>query len=163
LMTAALELVQSAHSTWTRSDLHRALGELLPAHTGPMDDDGAGGFLPALTDRVLVGEAGQIVLLEAPEWPPVPDSLRRRNGESVFRAHHAERYATAAQLSMEDRIIATASRRGAQVPRIAPAVAAQQLGSDPAQVEAQLDHDVSADVTTPTGSGLHLDQAAAAY
>jgi len=163
LMTAALELVQSAQSTWTRSVLHRALGEFLPAYTGPMDDDDAGGLLPALTARVLAGEAGRVVLLEAPEWPPVPDSLRRRNGESVFSAHYAERYATAAQLSMEDRIIAAAPRRGAQVPRLAPVVAAQLLGSGQAQLEAQLDHDVSADVTTTTGSGLHLDQAAAAY
>ncbi len=163
LMAAALELVQSAQPTWTRSALHRALGELLPAYTGPMDDDDAGGLLPALTARVLAGEAGRVVMLEAPEWPPVPDSLRRSNGESVFSAHYAERYATEAQLSMEERIIATASRRGAQVPRLAPATAARLLGSDPAQLEAQLDHGVSADVTTETAAGLHVDQAAAAY
>ncbi|MGO9079771.1 MAG: ATP-dependent RecD-like DNA helicase, partial [Streptosporangiaceae bacterium] len=163
LMTAALELVQAAQPAWTRSVLHRALGELLPAYTAPMDDDEAGGLLPALVNRVLAGEAGRVILLEAPEWPPVPESLRRRNGESMFSAHHAERYATEAQLSMEERIIATASRRGAQVPRLAPAAAARLLGSDQAQLEAQLDHDVSADVTTETGSGLHLDQAAAAY
>ncbi len=162
-MTAALELVQAAQPAWTRSVLHRALGELLPAYTAPMDDDEAGGLLPALVNRVLAGEAGRVILLEAPEWPPVPESLRRRNGESMFSAHHAERYATEAQLSMEERIIATASRRGAQVPRLAPAAAARLLGSDQAQLEAQLDHDVSADVTTETGSGLHLDQAAAAY
>jgi hypothetical protein len=163
LMTAALELVQSAQPAWTRSALHRALGELLPAYTAPMDDDEAGGLLPALTDRVLGGEAGRVVLLEAPQWPAVPESLRRRNGESMFAAHHAERYATEAQLGMEERIITTASRRGPQVPRLAPATAAQLLGSDQAQLEAQLSRDVSADVTTETGSGLHLDQAAAAY
>ena len=81
----------------------------------------------------------------------------------MFTAHHAERYATEAQLGMEERIIATASRRGPQVPRLAPAAAARLLGSDQAQLEAQLSRDVSADVTTETGSGLHLDQAAAAY
>jgi hypothetical protein len=163
LMTAALELVQSAQPAWTRSALHRALGELLPAYTAPMDDDEAGGLLPALVDRVLGGEAGRVVLLEAPQWPAVPESLRRRNGESMFTAHHAERYATEAQLGMEERIIAAASRRGAQVPRLVPAAAARLLGSDQAQLEAQLSRDVSADVTTETGSGLHLDQAAAAY
>jgi len=163
LMTAALELVQEAQPVWTRSALHRALGELLPAYTAPMDDDEAAGLLPALADRVLAGEAGRVILLEAPEWPPVPESLRRRNGESMFSAHYAERYATEAQLNMEERIIATASRRGAQVPHLAPAEAAQLLGSDQAQLEAQLSPGVSADVTTETGSGLHLDQAAAAY
>lgn len=163
LMAAALDLVQSAQPAWTRSALHRALGELLPAYTAPMDDDEAGGLLPALVNRVLGGEAGRVILLEAPEWPAVPESLRRRNGESMFAAHYAERYATEAQLGMEERIIATASRRGAQVPRLAPAAAARLLGSDQAQLEAQLSRDVSADVTTETGSGLHLDQAAAAY
>ncbi len=120
LMTAALELVQSAQPTWTRSALHRALGELLPAYTAPMDDDEAGGLLPALVNRVLAGEAGRVILLEAPEWPPVPESLRRRNGESMFSAHYAERYATEAQLGMEERIIATASRRGRAEPRAEP-------------------------------------------
>jgi hypothetical protein len=163
LMTAALELVQSAQSAWTRSALHRALGELLPAYTGPMDDDGAGGLLPALTDRVLAGEVGRVVMLTAPEWPVVPEALRRKNGESVFAPHQAQLYATEAQISMEERISDAAARRSAGVPRLAPELAAQLLGADQAQLEAQLDHDVAADVTTTTGSGLHLDQAAAAY
>ena len=68
-MTAALEVVQSAQPAWTRSALHRALGELLPAYTAPMDDDEAGGLLPALANRVLAGEAGRVILLEAPQWP----------------------------------------------------------------------------------------------
>lgn len=93
----------------------------------------------------------------------MPESLRRRNGESMFTAHHAERYATEAQLGMEERIIATASRRGAQVPHLARTTAAQLLGSDQPQLEAQLSPNAPADVTTGTGSGLHLDQAAAAY
>jgi hypothetical protein len=163
LMTGALQRVQASRSTWTRSALHRALGELLPAYTAPMDDRAAAALLPALADRVLAGEAGRVVMLEAPEWPQVPDCLRRSNGESMFTQHHGERYATGAQLDMEERITARASKRGAGVPRLAPAAAAELLGSTVAQLEAQLDRDVSADVTTDTGSGLHLDQAAAAY
>lgn len=53
-MTAALELVQSAQPTWTRSALHRALGELLPAYAAPMDDDEAGGP----SQRLLTGPSG---------------------------------------------------------------------------------------------------------
>ena len=163
LMTGALDLVQSAQSAWTRSALHRALGELLPAYTGPMDDDDAAALLPGLTDRVLAGEAGAVVMLEAPEWPRVPDSLRRRNGESVFTPHQAERYAAEAQIQTEERVSELAAHRGAGVPRLAPDTAAELLGAGVAQLEAQLDHDAAADVTTGTGSGLHLDQAAAAY
>ena len=163
LLCAALELVQSGQSAWTRSALHRALGELLPAYTGPMDDDDAGGLLPALTDRVLAGEVGRVVMLSAPEWPAAPASLRRKDGESVFAAHQAQRYATEAQISMEEQISDAAAHRGAGVPRIAPADAAQLLGAAQAQLQAQLDHDVPADVTTLTGTGVHVDQAAAAY
>ena len=163
LMAMALATVQSARSTWTRSALMRALGKLLPGNTGVMSREDAGGYLSRLTDRVLAGEAGAVVMLEAPEWPPVPDALRRGNGESMFTAHQAERYATQAQLTMEESVSAMAAERGAHIPRLSPELAAELLGSGMAQLEAQLDRDVPADVTTGTGSGLHLDQAAAAY
>jgi TrwC relaxase/AAA domain len=163
LMTGALELVQAAQSTWTRSALHRALGEMLPAYTGPMSSAEAAALLPGLTDRVLAGEAGAVVRLSVPEWPAVPASLRRKNGESVFAPHQAEMYATEAQIGMEERILAVAARRSSGVPRVEPELAAQLLGSDAAQLEAQLSRDAGADVVTETGSGLHLDQAAAAY
>lgn len=163
LMTGALDKVQAAQSTWTRSALHRALGEMLPAYTGPMGYREAGGLLPALTDRVLAGEVGAVVMLAAPEWPVAPASLRRKNGESVFAPHQAQLYATESQLALEERILTIASRRCGAVPRLAPAQAAAQLGTDVARLEAQLDQSTGADVATVTDSGLRMDQAAAAY
>ena len=54
---------------------------------------------------MLAGGAGERVLtLEAPEWPRVPDALRRADGRSVYRPHGGTRYATLAQLTMEERL-----------------------------------------------------------
>src|ERR1022692_3537139 len=64
---------------------------------------------------------------------------------------------------MEERLLTHAQENGA--PRLDPATAAQLLGADQARLEAQL----QAQTATPdaisehTGSGLRLDQAAAAY
>ena len=64
---------------------------------------------------------------------------------------------------MEERILHNAGHTSPEIPRVEPEPAAHLLGSDTGVLEAQLDRDVGADVTTVTGSGLHLDQAAAAY
>jgi TrwC relaxase/AAA domain len=164
LMAQALARVQQAQPAWRKADLIRHLGELLPDHVACADDTTAAKLLPALADRVLAGAAGEEVLsLEAPEWPRVPEALRRRDGRSVFRPHGATRYATLAQLTMEERLTARAQEPGA--PRIEPELAARLLGADQAQLEAQLQaaaQPASAG-QEPTGSGLRLDQAAAAY
>jgi conjugative relaxase-like TrwC/TraI family protein len=74
--------------------------------------------------------------LTAAEWPVVPDSLRRADGQSVYRPHGATMYATLAQLTTEDQLIAQAQERGA--PSIPPDQAARQLGATQAQLQAQL-------------------------
>jgi AAA domain-containing protein len=113
-----------------------------------------------MAKRALATEA---VMLSAPEWPQVPGCLRRASGESRYIPHGAARYATAAQLTMEERLLTHAQENGA--PRLEPAAAAHLLGADQARLEAQL----QAQTATPdaiselTGSGLRLDQAAAAY
>lgn len=165
LMACALARVQQAQPSWRKADLIRYLGELLPDHVACADDTAAASLLPALADRALAGEAGEEVLtLEAPEWPRVPEALRRLDGCSVYRPHGATRYATLAQLTMEQRLTAQARQTGA--PRAEPALAARLLGADQAQLEAQLQAagaQPPAPGDTPTGSGLRLDQAAAAY
>src|SRR5258707_13644939 len=114
-------------------------------------------MLEALAGRALAGEAGEEVLqLDAPEWPRVPDSLRRADGESIYRAHGAELYATRAQLSMERQLVADAQAEGA--PHLEGERAAQLLGADLAQLDAQL----RAEAPVPDGTtagGLRLDQA----
>lgn len=164
VMALALARVQQAQPTWRSADLIRHLGELLPDNVACRDDGAAAALLTELAERVLTGGAGEEVLaLEAPEWPPVPQSLRRADGRSVYRPHGATRFATLAQLTMEERLAAQAQRPGA--PRLAPELAARLLGADQAQLEAQLrareGEQESARETT--GSGLRLDQAAAAF
>jgi len=162
-MAGALEAVQGKQAAWTRAQLQREIGERLPAHMGVMTDAEAAGLLPALTDRVLAGETGRVLMLEAPEMVSPPDSLRRQDGESVFVKHQAQRYATESQLSMEERILAMASCRGPDVPRMDPELAAELTGSTVAQLQAQLEPGAQPDVTTITGNGLHLDQGAVMY
>ena len=163
LMRVALARVGEKNSTWTRSGLTRALGELLPVDAAVMGGREAKAYLQGLTARALAGEVGEVVPLAPPEFPEVPAVLCRSDGESVFRPHYATRYATGLQLSMEERIVHVARQAGSEIPSLSLGTAAQLLGSTSAALVAQLDHEVSADVTTVTGSGLHLDQAAAAF
>jgi AAA domain len=135
------------------------LGEKLPAHAHA---DRA--TLEALAQRAKDGLAGeQVALLSAPEWPRVPSSLRRADGESMFRPHGAERYATQAQLTLEERLVARAQATGG--PRLEPDVAATLLGAERERLEAQLQPrpTTAAAMREITGSGLRMDQAAAAY
>jgi hypothetical protein len=163
LMALALARVQEARPTWRKADLIRHLGELLPEDVACVTGAEAAQLLPRLADQVLAGGAGQEVLsLEAPEWPRVPDTLRRADGRSMYQPHGATRYATLAQLTLEERLTVQAQELGA--PRVVPELAARLLGADQAHLEAQL-HPAAqpAADAQPTGSGLRLDQAAAAY
>jgi len=165
LMGQALARVQEAQPAWRKADLIRFLGELLPDSVACPGDQAAADLLERLADQVLSGGTGQeVVALEAPEWPRVPEPLRRADGRSVYRPHSGTRYATLAQLTMEEQLAAQAQQRGA--PRLAPEMAAPLLGADQAQLEAQLDaaaHGADQAQGEPTGSGLRLDQAAAAF
>ena len=158
LMAEAIAVSQARISAWTKADLIRYLGEALPA--GAMADRAT---LETLAARALAGAAGERVeLLSAPEWPRVPDGLRRADGESVFRPHGAERYASQAQLTLEERLLAQAQEPGA--PHLDAETAARLLGADVERLQAHLQP--APDTTTSagtTGSGLRMDQAAAAW
>jgi conjugative relaxase-like TrwC/TraI family protein len=160
VMQEAVAAVQAAQPTWTEADLIRHLGERLPAQVGAMSADNAAALLPALARQTLAAEA---VMLSAPEWPVVPDFLRRASGESLYVPHGAGRYATGAQLTMEERLLTHARETGA--PRLDPSAAARFLGADQARLEAQLQAQTTAagGMSERTGSGLRVDQAAAAY
>jgi conjugative relaxase-like TrwC/TraI family protein len=160
LIAEAIAEVQIAQSTWTEADLIRHLGERLPEHVGAMSAPVVAALLPALARQALATEA---VALSAPEWPRVPDCLRRASGESRYIPHGATRYATAAQLTLEERLLAHARENSA--PRLQPATAARLLGADQAHVEAQLQaQTLTQDLFLErVASGLRLDQASAAY
>ena len=162
-MAAGLAQAQENKAVWTRSDLIHCIGQHLPDHAVGRDQEDAWQLLESLASRAIAGEAGEEVLrLDAPEWPRAPDSLRRADGESIYRAHGSELYATRGQLSMEEQLLADA--QGVRAPHLASDVAARLLGADLAQLDAQIC--ARADAAAQGGvthRGLRLDQATAAF
>jgi conjugative relaxase-like TrwC/TraI family protein len=154
----AIALAQQEKSTWTRADLFKYLGRVLPR--SGRDPGQAAALLEGLADRILRSEFEPVLCLEAPEPAEVPRSLLRADGRSVYRRHGGVRYATRAQLAMEDRMVAQAQ---AAAPRMTRAAAASALGADLAQLECALTGEAGgARGARRTGSGLREDQAAAA-
>ena len=162
----AVDLSQQEKSAWTRADLIKYLGRVLP-RTG-RDPAAAAALLEDLAERALASEFEPVTCLEAPELADAPASLLRADGRSVYQRHGGTRYATRAQLVMEERMAAQARADGA--PRMTRAQAAHALGADPARLEAALAgrahareaQDARDAHDTRTGSGLREDQAAAA-
>src|SRR5436305_327413 len=115
----AVALAQQDKSAWTRADLVKYLGRVLP-RTG-RDPAAAAALLQDLADRVLASEFAPVSCLEAPELAEVPASLLRADGRSVYQRHGGTRYATRAQLAMEERMVAHAGAGGA--PRVTRAPA----------------------------------------
>ena len=101
-----------------------------------------------------------MVCLEAPEPAQVPASLLRADGRSVYQRHGGTRFATRAQLVMEERMLAQARASGA--PRLTRAQAARALGADPAQLDDALTGRARGAHDQRTRTGLREDQAAAA-
>ncbi len=161
-LAKALVLVSAKHPAWTRHDLVKQLALVMPAETRQMTPQAAQELLLGLADEALSGRTGEVACLEAPEWPPLPASLRRQlDGRSVYTRPGAARYATAAQLTLEDRLVAHAQTQGA--PRLTGDLAARRLGADQAVLEAELrgrGHDTREHAAA---RGLRLDQAAAVW
>ena len=134
------------------------LGRVLPR--SGLDPAAAAALLENLADRALRSEFEPVTCLEAPEPAEVPRSLLRADGRSVYQRHGGTRYATRAQLVMEERMLAQARASGA--PRLTRAQAAHALGADPAQLDAALAGRADAAQDTRTRTGLRADQAAAA-
>jgi conjugative relaxase-like TrwC/TraI family protein len=155
----ALALAQQEKSAWTRADLVKHLGRTLP-RTG-RDPVAAARLLEETADQILRSEHGAVLCLEAPDPVDLTDDLVRADGRSVYRRHGGSRYATRAQLSMEQRM--TAQAQAATAPGMTRDAAAAALGADRARLEQALAGDAEAYAgTAATGSGLREDQAAAA-
>ena len=158
----ALTLVQAAKSTWTRADLLKQLALVLPVETRSMVPEAAVALLHELADEALAGSVEQVVCLEAPQWPPLPDYLRRPlDGRSVYTRPGTTRYATRVQLDMEEQLLRVAQRDGA--PHLTREQASAQLGADAGMLEAQLVARAQESRGAVTQAGLRLDQGAALY
>ena len=127
----AVALAQQEKSTWTRADLIKYLGRVLP-RTG-MAPAAAASLLEDLADRALRSEFEPVICLEAPEAVEVPRSLLRADGRSLYQRHGGVRYATRAQLAMEERLVTQAGTDAA--PRLTRADAARALDAGLAQLE----------------------------
>ena len=127
----AVALAQQEKSTWTRADVIKYLGRVLPR--AGMDPAAAAALLEDLADRALRSEFEPVVCLEAPELAEVPRGLLRADGRSVYQRHGGTRYATRAQLAMEERMLTQARADGA--PRLTRAQAAHALGAELNQLD----------------------------
>jgi conjugative relaxase-like TrwC/TraI family protein len=154
----AVALAQQDKSTWTRADLIKYLGRVLP-RTG-IDPAAAAALLEDVADRALASDFEPVACLEAPEPAEVPAGLRRADGRSVYRRHGGVRYAAHAQLTLEQRMLAQARASGA--PRMDRAQAARALGADLAQLDRALSGHAHDTHDRRTRAGLREDQAAAA-
>jgi hypothetical protein len=155
----ALALAHQARSTFTRADLIKHLGRVLP-RTG-MEPAHAAGLLEELAERALRSEFEDVACLEAPDAVQVPRDLIRADGRSVFQRHGGTRYATRVQLRMEERLVAQAGANGA--PRLSREESARLLGTTTAQLDAALSGRADAAHAELTQTGLRMDQAAAAH
>jgi hypothetical protein len=147
----AVALAQQEKSTWSRADVIKYLGRVLPR--SGLDPAAAAALLEDLADRALRSEFEPVTCLEAPEPADVPRCLRRADGRSIYQRHGGIRYATRAQLVMEERMLAQARADGA--PRLTRARAARALDAAMAGRA-----DATSDARMRTG--LRTDQAAAA-
>ncbi len=161
-LAKALVLVSDKHPAWTRHDLLKQLALAMPPETRLMGSKAAQQLLHGLAEEALSGRSGDVLCAEAPQWPPLPASLRRQlDGRSVYTRPGVARYATAAQLAMEDKLVARAQAQAA--PRLPRELAARRLGADAALVEAQLRERAQDAHRHATQTGLRLDQAAAVW
>jgi conjugative relaxase-like TrwC/TraI family protein len=154
----AVALAQQEKSVWTRADVIKYLGRVLPR--SGLDPDAAAVLLENLADRALRSEFEPVICLEAPEPVEVPASLLRADGRSIYQRHGGTRYATRAQLAMEERMLTQASATTA--PRLTRAQAAHALGADLPQLEDALTGRAHDTPEERTRTGLREDQAAAA-
>jgi hypothetical protein len=161
-LAKALVLVSAKHPAWTRHDLLKQLGLVMPPETRRMGAHAARELLHGLAEEALSGRAGDVVCVEAPQWPPLPACLRRElDGRSVYTRPGVARYATTAQLCLEDRLLAQAHQQSA--PRLPRELAARRLGAEVALLEAQLRECVQQVREHTSRTRLRLDQAAAVW
>ena len=165
----AVALAQREKSTFTRADVIKYLGRVMP-RTG-LDPDRAARLLERMAERALRGEFEPVVCVEAPEPVQPPASLLRADGRSVYQRHGGIRYATHIQIALEERLVAQA--RAEAAPAMTREDAARMLGADLTQLDAALTQPApTADAgLTPTGpthdavtlEGIRVDHAAAVY
>ena len=155
----ALERVQAERATFTRADLVAGIGRAMP-RTG-IDPAAVVALVEELADRALRSDFEPVVCLEAPSLIEVPVSLQREDGRALWDRPGNIRYATEAQLMLEEQLVQLASAESA--PAIPRELAAELLGATVEELEAALAGAVGATRDQLTRNGYRLDQAAVAF
>jgi hypothetical protein len=83
-------------------------GEIARLPRTGMDPAAAAAMIEDLADRALRSEFESVICLAAPEAVQVPRGLLRADGRSIYQRHGGVRYATRAQLAVEERLVAQA-------------------------------------------------------
>ncbi len=157
----ALDLVQQDRPTWTRADLIRCLGLVMPASAQQLPPEAAVALLDDLAGQALAGQFERVTPLDAPAVQAVPAELRRRDGKPVYERHGGSRYALASHLAREAALVETAQAQRA--PRMERADAAAHLVASVEALETALRERASDAGDARTATGLRMDQAAALY
>ena len=139
----------------------REIADSMPPEANAMAPADAVALVNRLTDRALAGEAGQVLSLDAPEYPQVPGYLRRElDGKSIYTRPGTTRYATSVQIAREKELLDATGKEGA--PHLTREESASWLGAKAEELEAA----ALAKATEPTpqlASGVTLAQAAAIH
>jgi conjugative relaxase-like TrwC/TraI family protein len=157
----ALSAVQGEKNGWNRYDLLNQLARKMDPQAANLGPEAAVRLLHDMADEILAGKYQPVTPLDPPEIIDVPAELRRADGKSVYRRHAGATYATAAQLTLEQQLLADTGM--AREPLIERELAAQLLGSDAATLEAQAQQRPDAGSDARTRTGLRFDQAAAIH
>ena len=153
--------VQDHKTTWTRAELMREISDSMPPEASRMLPADAVALVHELTDRALAGEAGQVLSLDAPEYPETPAYLRRElDGKSVYTRPGVTRYATSVQIAREKDLLDATAKEGA--PHLTREESAKLLGAEADELEAAARARAS-EPTRQLSSGVTLAQAAAIH
>ena len=125
----AVALAQQEKSTWTRADVIKYLGRVLPR--SGIEPGAAAALLEGLADRALASEFEPVVCLEAPEPAEVPRQFaaRRRAQRLPAARRHPVRHARAAGHGRAHARASPRRRRAAPDPRAGRARARRRPGA----------------------------------
>ncbi|MCD2191721.1 MobF family relaxase [Actinomycetospora soli] len=111
-VAAGLESVQAKYPSWSIGALHREIDNHLGAAAGAVGlaiAERHAWVADLARTAVAPGPDGRVVQVSMGDPVPIPPELRREvDGRSRFRAPIDERYVSAAHLSLEERLVATA-------------------------------------------------------
>ena len=128
-----------------------------------MAPEAAVALLHELADEALAGSVEQVVCLEAPQWPPLPDYLRRPlDGRSVYTRPGTTRYATRVQLEHGGAAAACSAARRSAAPDPRPGRSAARCRRR-GRSRRSWSRAAQESRGAVTQSGLRLDQGAALY